>query len=410
MKKLLSILFIVLCQFSLSAQSPQQFLYQGGKVDSLFSETLNEYRTIFIQLPDGYIPGSNQKYPVAFILDGEIQLPTVAVVHQFYSGGFMPEMILVGIDNSKNRTRDLTPTKITSKYGMPFNEETGGANDFIIFLEKELIPHIAKNYPATEYRTFIGHSYGGLLVTYTLLNYPGLFDNYLAIDPSLDWDDQVLLSQASKIKKNEFSDKSLYISLSGQLHMQDPGITIDNVMDDQSDFTLFARSNIGFSNLMKEQKESGLTFQWEFFSKDIHGTVAVPSMRNGLTWMFEWFQMEQTDKFNTPETSADELLEIIRYRADKLKNHFGYDVPPYEEGLMNMSGYMSMDMGQLERAKMFFTQAIAYFPDSPNVYDSMADYYIQTDNYSKALEYVTKAYELSGATYYKERMQELRKK
>ncbi len=94
-------------------------------MDSLYSQTLKESRNIYIQLPNSYNPEKNQKYPVVFILDGEIFLPTLADVHNYYSGGFMPEMVLVGISNEKNRLRDLTTSTITTNYGMPFNEENG---------------------------------------------------------------------------------------------------------------------------------------------------------------------------------------------------------------------------------------------------------------------------------------------
>ncbi|MDX1829815.1 MAG: alpha/beta hydrolase-fold protein [Lutibacter sp.] len=409
MKKIiLVIILLVTVKFTYSQTKPK-YLYKLGAIDSLYSKNLNENRKIFVQFPDSYKPNSDKKYPVAYILDGEILLPTVSNVQSFYSGGYTPEMILIGISNSKNRTRDLTPTKIKTKYGMPFTEENGQAANFYKFIEDELIPYVEKKYPVTNYRTLIGHSFGGLFTIYTLINHPQLFANYLAIDPSLDWDNQKLLKQAKEIlAENSFKGKSLYMSLSGQLHMQNPDITINNVMKDTTDYTLFARSNISFSNIVKHNKENGLYFNWEFYPKDIHGTIALPSIRSGLIATFKWFQMEKTDKFNSPDTPKEELYSIVKYRANKLKNHFRYDVPPYPEELINMSGYMSMDMGQLEKAKMFFEFGIKYYPKSPNVYDSMADYYISQKDTKNALKYVTKAYEISGSDYFAKRIKTLK--
>ncbi len=108
----------------------------------------------------------------------------------------MPEMVVVGISNGKNRLRDLTTSTIETKYGLPFNEENGEAESFSNFIEKELIPYIENKYPVTNFRTLIGHSYGGLFAIYTLLKHSQLFANYLAIDPSLDWDGQKLLNEA----------------------------------------------------------------------------------------------------------------------------------------------------------------------------------------------------------------------
>ncbi len=327
------------------------------------------------------------------------------------AGGFMPEMVLVGISHDNNRTRDLTTSKIKEKYGMPFNEENGEAESFSHFIETELIPFVENKYPVTNFRTVIGHSYGGLFTIYTLLNHPQLFSNYIAIDPSLDWDNQKLLTEAQdKLISKNYKGKSLFISLSGQLHMQNPQITIDNVMQDTSDFTLFARSNIAFSNMIKQNKTNGLAYEWKFYQRDLHGTIPFPSILDGLIFDFEWYQMENTDKFNSPDTSKEELFDIVNYRANKLRNYFGYSVAPYPQDLLNALGYMSLDMEQSEKSKMFFEFAIEYYPNSANVYDAMADYYISQDNRSKAIEYAEKAYDIDNSLYYKEKLYGLKNK
>ncbi len=43
----------------------------------------------------------------------------------------MPEMVVVGISNGKNRLRDLTTSTIKTQYGMPFNDKNGKAENFI---------------------------------------------------------------------------------------------------------------------------------------------------------------------------------------------------------------------------------------------------------------------------------------
>lgn len=410
MTKYLRILFlVVLVSFfqPVIAQNKQQFLVQLGSIDSIQSKVLNETREIYIQLPASFQEGSKRKYPTAYILDGELHLPMLASVHEAYYGGFMPEMILIGIANNKNRVRDLTPSKVNELYGMPFKGASGGANNFAEFLQKELIPYIESQYPVTSFRTLIGHSYGGLFTIHTLLNQPDLFANYLAIDPSLDWDNQVLLKQAEKIvAAKDYQGKSLFMSLSGQLHMQNTAITIDNVMEDNSEFTLFARSNIQFSELAK--KANGLAVEWKFYPRDLHGTIPLPSTMDGLISLFSWFQMERINKFNAPDTPKDELHEIVRYRANKLEKRFGYSVAPYPEDLFNALGYMSLDGGDTNKAKMFFEFAIEFYPTSANAYDSIADYYIAMEDQDNALKYVTKAYELSGSDYHKQKMEKLK--
>ena len=116
----LTIVFLITSQLFVKAQVKQeQFLIKVGVKDSLYSQVLNESRTIYIELPADYDPTKSKKYPVAYILDGEVFLPTLSDVQSYYSGGFTPEMILVGISNAKNRTRDLTISKVTEREVMP---------------------------------------------------------------------------------------------------------------------------------------------------------------------------------------------------------------------------------------------------------------------------------------------------
>lgn len=408
LKIVLTIGFIIVFQTFGTAQGNKQYLQKVGVEDSLYSKVLDESRTIYVQVPASYNPNSDKKYPVVYILDGEVFLPTVNDVQNYYSGGFTPEMVLVGISNSKNRMRDLTTSKIILEYS---NEENGKAANFIEFIESELIPFIEQKYPVTNFRTLIGHSYGGLFTIYTLIHHPQLFSNYIAIDPSLDWDDQKLINESREIlSSRNYKGKALFMSLSGNLHNQNKQVTIDNVMKDTSINTLFARSNITFSNLVKQNKNNELAFEWKFYPNDLHGTIPFPSILDGLISLFEWFQWENTDKFNSPDTPKEELSKMVKYREQKLQNHFGYSVPPYPEEILGMSGYMSLDREQPEKAKMFFDYLLQYYPNSANTYDSMADYYERNNDYKNALKFVTKAYELNPDDYYKQRIEELKEK
>jgi hypothetical protein len=410
LKLILTIGLIISIQPFGQAQSGQnqEYLQRAVISDSLYSQTLGEFRQIYIQLPAAFNPDIDQKYPVAYILDGDVMLPTLSLVHDYYSGGFMPEMILIGISNANNRVRDLSTSHIDTKFGMPFNAENGEADNFTTFIEKELIPFIESEYPVTNFRTLIGHSYGGLFTINVLLKHPHLFSNYLAIDPSLDWDDQKLVKEAQEILASEkFSNKSVFMSLGGQLHMQNSNVTIDNVMQDTTDYSLSARSNIKFSELVEQNKQNGLLLKWKFYPRDLHGTIPLPSIMDGMIALFEWYQMENTDKINSFDTPRDELLGIIRYREQKLKTHFGYEEPPYPQYLLNMLGYMNMEMQQTENAKMYFELAIEYYPQSANAYDSMADYYEAQGDKVRAIEYVKKAFAISGSEFHKSRIEEL---
>jgi len=83
--------------FSVLGPLQAQYLTQIGLKDSVYSEILKENREFYIQFPEGFDPESDKKYPVTYILDGENLLPALSVTQKFYSGGFIPDMILIGI-------------------------------------------------------------------------------------------------------------------------------------------------------------------------------------------------------------------------------------------------------------------------------------------------------------------------
>lgn len=370
------------------------YLVEKGRTDSLYSDILKASREYYVQLPESFDAESKKKYPVLYVLDGEYLMEAATAVHKYYWGGFMPEMVVVGIANLGNRNRDLI---------------TDSAAYFTAFLEEELIPHIEAAYPVTGYRSLIGHSYSGYFTISTLLNYPDLFENYLAIDPSLDFDGQKLLKRAKEnFASKSFEGKSLFVSLGGQLHNQNPEININNVMQDTSELSLFARSNIELAQSAESHSQNGLNFQWKFYPIDLHMTIPLPSIMDGLIFLFDWYQMEDTDKFNDPETPAEELVKVVRYRAEKLEKHFGYFVPPYDEELLNMLGYMSLDMGYPERSLAFFLLCIEFFPLSVNAYDSLSEFYVSQEDFENALKYVSIAFELSGSEYHKQKIEEYR--
>lgn len=404
---------ILIVNQNIIAQSPAQQSEQFEKqiIDSIYSESLGENRDFWVRLPDNYSPNSDEKYAVIYLLDGFSLKSKLEAVYDNYWGHYLPHMILVGISNRTNRTRDLTTSQIRMRHGGPMDGQTGGAENFTKFIEQELIPYIDNRFPTLNYRTLIGHSYAGLFTVNMLVNHTHLFQNYIAIDPSLDWDDQKLLKQAKEsFKTEDYNGKSLFVSLAAeQLHMQNETITIDNVMSDTSEFSLFARSIMDFSNFATTQDQNGLNFSWEVYPEDLHGTVPLPSMRDGLVFLFKWYQFKSPQKYNNPETPLEELVVLLKEQEQIYTKHFGVPTAPMIDELLNGYGYMNMHMGQPEKAFMFFEMNIKQNPKNANAYDSMAEYYESQNDKANAVKYLNKAFEISGDNYYKERIGSLNK-
>ncbi len=169
-----------------------------GHSVNITSQILNEKRTLNIYLPDGYSKTDTTTYPVIYLLDGGMDedfVHTVGLV-QFNTFSWVeriPNSIVVGVCNT-DRKKDMTfPTALNDeKEKFP---SSGGSENFINFIEKELLPYIKQHYKTSGANTLIGQSLAGLLATEILFKKPSLFNRYIIVSPSLWWSNGALLKQ-----------------------------------------------------------------------------------------------------------------------------------------------------------------------------------------------------------------------
>lgn len=204
MKNFLIILFAVICFHEVQSQQTRPF--EIGEVRQLFSQEMNETRTLNIYLPQGYAADDSTKYSVVYLLDGSADedFMHVAGLVQFCNYpwvNMLPPAIVVGIANV-DRRRDFTfPTSIEQdKTDFP---TTGGSEKFMAFIEKELQPFVESNYKVSTEKILIGQSFGALLATEVLLKKPALFGTYIIISPSLWWDNESLLNLPLQISPSQ---------------------------------------------------------------------------------------------------------------------------------------------------------------------------------------------------------------
>lgn len=419
MKKLLLIPAIALCLINCETQkSPEKNVENDntivvGKKDQIFSDILQEEREIWVHVPESAMDESTEiaRYPVLYLLDGDGHFYSVTgMIKQLSTTNgntVSPEMIIVGIPNT-DRTRDLTPTHVNEMFGDTiFPKTSGGGDTFLDFLEKELIPHIEKTYPASGYRTFIGHSFGGLAVINALVERPYLFNNYVAIDPSLWWDNQKLLKRAENVlTANNYEGKSLYV---GVANTMDEGMRFDEVEKDTSEATDHIRSILKFAKATKSIEDNGLNFEWKYYENDSHGSVPLITEYDAVRFLFPWYELKGLDKFFDPASTAsvEDLMSLIHSHYENVSANFGYKVLP-PESFINQLGYAFIDNPKTQdKANALFSMNVQNYPNSSNVYDSMGDCYLAQQDSVKALELFKKALEVGENDYSQEKIEML---
>jgi predicted alpha/beta superfamily hydrolase len=185
-----------------------------GERLTLHSKILGKERTAFISVPASYTQGT-QRYPVLYLTDAQWQFDQSRTSAAFLArNGLIPEIIVVGVTNS-DRTRDLYATKADFKQNgrtIPF-PTSGNADQFLEFLEKELIPRIESTYRTTPLRILAGHSAGGNFALHTMRVRPELFQVIIAASPWLAWDDARELKQLVPfLESTEVNTRVLFVS------------------------------------------------------------------------------------------------------------------------------------------------------------------------------------------------------
>ena len=318
------------------------------------SAVLGEERTILVRTPVGY-EANKVSYPVLYMTDGDAHMGHTAGTIDFLTrNGRISDLIVVGVTNT-DRTRDLTPTKSTNKNaaGELQFPTSGGADNFLKFFETELIPEIEKQYRVHPYRILAGHSLGGLFAIHAMISKPGLFNSYVAVSPSLQWENGETLKRAEDFLKNQKEMKN--VTLFASIGNEQGGISEN-----------FDK----FKELLSKTSIKGFESQAERMSDEDHGSVVLRSHYFGLRKVYDGWQAPRD-----PQTGAlSGGLKGIDEHYKKLSEKFGYSIPT-PENLINQVGYQLLGAGKPDEAIAAFKTNIERYPGSANVYDSLAEAY-----------------------------------
>jgi predicted alpha/beta superfamily hydrolase len=222
---------------------------------TLGSKALGETRRINVSVPDGYDAAPAARYPVLYVPDGGLEedFPHVADdVRAAVAAGEMRPMIVVGIENTERR-RDMTPPT-TVESDKAIAPRVGGSSAFRAFLKDELVPEIARRYRVGSERAIVGESLAGLFVVDTFFEAPGLFDTYVALSPSLWWNDQTLVkSAAERLRSRPDLKAALYVASAGD--------------DDRGDAVK------SFAAAVRAAAPKGFSFTYETWPALTHATI-----------------------------------------------------------------------------------------------------------------------------------------
>lgn len=228
-----------------------------GESFTIDSTVLGETRRINVYRPSGY-DQSRLSYPVLYMLDGGAQEDfhhITGIVQVSVMNGTMRPFLVVGIENTERR-RDLTgPTEHAEDLVRAAAPRVGGSARFRRFIREELMPRIHESYRTTAEAAIVGESLGGLFALETFFREPDLFDTYIAISPSLWWNNLALAKNAAARlgASAKYDHKTLFLA---KEHEEDSGTGAQMVAD-----------------ALREAAVPGLTWHYAPMPEERHGTI-----------------------------------------------------------------------------------------------------------------------------------------
>ena len=322
------------------AAAPEPSLPIPIRRQSLRSTVLGETREVWVSLPDGYLT-NQERYPVVYMLDGEINFSsgTLGGIRHAAQSGEIPEFIVVGIPNT-DRGKDIFPEKVTYADG---TSDGGRANEFLAFIETELIPSIESEYRTERYRVLYGTSNTGFTAVYALFHSPALADTVIAASATLGVPS---FQRSLETSVSAFSDgRRRLILVMGVRYLP----TVGSLNGARAEAVAMAAP-------------AGLTCRLAVIRDDEH--VPVTSLVEGLRLAFDGWKLT--------ERPAEHTFAELSAHADARAVRFGVPIRIAEDALRELAGSLLSEKKPAPAAEVARYWSTAY-PRSANAQVALGD-------------------------------------
>lgn len=254
-----------------------------------------EYQ-ISVALPFHYHERAEKIYPVIYVLDANlffgmaVEMVRAMNVRVPFCNE-LPDALVVGIGYPVNgtlaqshaevmhlRMRDFTPrrdedaeTFIQEMFPVAKRVASGGAQQFLQFIQRELVPLVEAEYRVdANDRTLLGHSWGGLFALYALFQQPQLFQRYVVVSPDMAFGNGMLLDDEKR-----FADE--HNNLAAHLYLA-------NADADLSDYQLpFFKP---FMRNLSSRDYADFKLTQQIIPNCTHCAVVAPAFQAGLRAVF----------------------------------------------------------------------------------------------------------------------------
>ncbi|GLK79585.1 esterase [Methylopila turkensis] len=167
---------------------------------------------------------------------------------------------------------------------------TGGAETFLTFLEEELKPEIARRVRTDPARSALfGHSFGGLFALYALFRRPEAFSRWIAVSPSVYWENFTLLRFAEAFEASADRPTDLRVLISVGEYEEAPAPFPLDAADAEKRRAVQASARIETHARAMHTRLSaldGITSEFELIGGETHMSVLPTAINQAIRFAF----------------------------------------------------------------------------------------------------------------------------
>lgn len=332
----------------------------GTQLHTIHSAIVGQEYLVKVRLPDGY-ERSEKRYPVLYLMDGDLAFAMATdIVQGLEWGGHVPELIIVSPAYGSKRAPRTGGTNMRNRDLLPFAHpavaEAPGAENFLRFLQEELIPWAdatLRTDPAD--RTLWGYSLGARFALYALFARPGLFSRYVVVD---GFASELLGMEAEFATRHTDLPATVFISAGL------PRAELAQFMT-----RLQGR---GYPNLKLEYVQlAGIT----------HFAVGAEGLTRGLKYAFSGRSIFEEMLQTLQAADLDAALALYHERRRTAPEDYSWSVVELDELAVALRL-----MDRMEDALQVYRLNIELYPDAWRPYASIADAYLRIGDTARAIE------------------------
>lgn len=223
---------------------------------TLSSEVLKEEQQIKVYLPENY-ESTSQQYPVLYVLDGERYfLNGITYQKNLTFQDKSPYFIVVGIMNNDNTKR--------KKY---FHNQS---DDYIKFIEKELVKYIDKNYRTLNERILFGWEMGAFLAIEIFNRHPSFFKSFILASPT-HINTERINATSEMLKNKKELNNFFYMTL---------GLSETWALEHTNSWV----------NALEQNAPQKLSWKYEILEDENHYSTPLMAINKGLSLIFKDYE------------------------------------------------------------------------------------------------------------------------